>query len=162
MKRPLLFFAFYSFGIFNVLAQAKQDVITGPSGVPQHDGPINKTLNITIGEAGNAVDFDMAPETTPTVVEAAVKQIHAKVKPAAGPVDPAWESIKANYKVPEWFKGVKFGLFMHWGLYSVPAYHNEWYEKHMYAGFSAWHTEHFGPQDKFGYMQIRPAILPMH
>jgi alpha-L-fucosidase len=158
MKRPLLLVALCSFGIFNVLAQARQDSIKGPSGVPQHDGAVNKTLNIGIGEAGNAVDFDMAPETTPTVVASAVKKIHAKVKPAAGPVQPTWESIQVNYKVPEWFKGAKFGLFMHWGLYSVPAYHNEWYEKHMYAGFSTWHTEHFGPQDKFGYKDFIPMF----
>jgi len=160
MKRPLLFIAFCSLGIFNVLAQAKQGIIPGPSGVPRHDDPVNKTLNTAIGEAGNTMNFDMAPETTPTVVEAAVKQIHTKVKPAAGPVKPTWESLQANYKVPEWFKGAKFGLFMHWGVYSVPAYHNEWYEKYMYTNSSIgnWHKEHFGPQDKFGYKDFIPLF----
>lgn len=42
---------------------------------------------------------------------------------AAGPVkyDKTWESIDSR-QVPEWFENAKFGIFIHWGLYSVPAY----------------------------------------
>jgi alpha-L-fucosidase len=40
----------------------------------------------------------------------------------------------------------------------VPAYHNEWYEKHVYAGFADWHAEHVGPQDKFGYKDFIPQF----
>lgn len=54
---------------------------------------------------------------------------------------------------------------MHFGIFTVPAHMNEWYEKFMYAGgedntlkamnnhdsLLTWHTEHFGPPDKFGY-----------
>ncbi|WP_246041141.1 alpha-L-fucosidase, partial [Flavivirga rizhaonensis] len=29
-----------------------------------------------------------------------------------------WESIKANYKDPEWFNKTKFGIFIHWGAYT--------------------------------------------
>ena len=47
---------------------------------------------------------------------------------------------------------------MHWGLYAVPAYHNEWYKKYMYANFADWHREHFGPQDKFGYKDFIPLF----
>lgn len=117
-------------------------------------------MNLAIGEAGNARDFDMAPETNIKVVEAAVAQIPAKVKTAPGPIKPTWESLKETYKVPQWFIGSKFGLFMHWGLFSVPAYHNEWYEKHMYtnSGIGAWHKTHFGPQDKFGYKDFIPLF----
>ncbi|MBP3442296.1 MAG: alpha-L-fucosidase, partial [Clostridia bacterium] len=32
-----------------------------------------------------------------------------------------WESLNSR-KVPEWFEDAKFGIFIHWGLYSVPAY----------------------------------------
>ena len=28
--------------------------------------------------------------------------------------------------VPKWYRDVKFGMFFHWGPYSVPAYMNEW------------------------------------
>ena len=31
-----------------------------------------------------------------------------------GSFKPSWESLK-NYKVPEWYRDAKFGIFMHWG-----------------------------------------------
>ena len=70
-----------------------------------------------------------------------------------GPFEPTWESIKKNYKTPAWFVDAKFGIMMHWGIYSVPAHQSEWYGTHMYnnAEIIKWHTEHFGPPDKFGY-----------
>ena len=42
-----------------------------------------------------------------------------------------WTNVKQN--VPEWFRDAKFGLFFHWGIYSVPAYQNEWYSRNMYV-----------------------------
>ena len=50
---------------------------------------------------------------------------------AAGPFRPDWESLQ-SYKVPEWYKDAKFGIFIHWGVYSVPAFANEWYPRNMY------------------------------
>jgi alpha-L-fucosidase len=121
-------------------------------------------------EGGNSLGFDMAPETSQQVVEDAVKQIPTPMAP--GPVKPSWQSLKENYKVPDWFKGAKFGIFMHFGIFSVPAHATEWYEKFLYAGGDdsvlkvlggndlalganngpnstrAWHAEHFGPIDK--------------
>lgn len=32
-----------------------------------------------------------------------------------------WESVK-THQVPEWYEDCKFGIFIHWGIYSVPAY----------------------------------------
>src|ERR1017187_7734390 len=107
-----------------------------------------------IAEGGNAKDYDMAPETRLAVVDAAVAALPAGLPP--GPYEPTWESLKRNYRVPAWFYEAKFGLFMHWGLYSVPAHHNEWYEKHMYGADRKWHVDHFGPQDKFGYKDFIP------
>ena len=114
--------------------------------------------NNLIADGGNSQGYDMAPETRREVVEAAVAQIPAKLPP--GPFQPTWESLKENYRVPKWFIGTKFGLFLHWGLYSVPAHHNEWYEKHMYSKGAdrQWHVEHFGPQDKFGYKDFIPLF----
>ncbi len=113
--------------------------------------------NTLLGEGGNAsTGYDMAPETRQEIVQAAVEAIKTPLPP--GPFQPTWDSLKANYRVPQWFVGAKFGLFMHWGLYSVPAHHNEWYEKHMYAADRQWHAEHFGPQDKFGYKDFIPQF----
>ena len=115
-------------------------------------------INDAVAEGGNSPGYDMAPETRSEVVDAAVAQIPAKLPP--GTFQPTWESLKDNYRVPQWFIGAKFGLFMHWGLYSVPAHHNEWYEKHMYSSGAdgQWHVERFGPQDKFGYKDFIPLF----
>lgn len=42
-----------------------------------------------------------------------------------------WESI-SQYQIPDWFADAKFGIFIHWGAYSVPAYGSEWYPRRMY------------------------------
>lgn len=77
-----------------------------------------------------------------------------------GPVEPTWDSIKANYKTPDWWRDAKFGIMMHWGLYAVPAHGSEWYALHMYnnADILKWHQEHFGEQDKFGYKDFIPMF----
>ena len=77
-----------------------------------------------------------------------------------GPFKPTWESLE-KAEVPKWFCERKFGIFMHWGLYSVPAYDNEWYSRNMYMkGSPAFehHVKTFGTQDKFGYKDFIPML----
>jgi alpha-L-fucosidase len=86
-----------------------------------------------------------------------------------------WESIKANYKDPEWFNKTKFGIFIHWGAYTVPAYGSEWYPRQMYmdtANFNAQlntgkagpsqeylhHKKNWGDQKTFGYKDFIPMF----
>jgi alpha-L-fucosidase len=97
------------------------------------------------------------PNTTPAVV-ARVASASAAVAP--GPYAPVWDSIRTNYHVPGWFRDAKFGIFMHWGLYAVPAHASEWYAKHMYGNppITEWHTNKFGPLDKFGYKDFIPMF----
>ena len=84
---------------------------------------------------------------------------YAKPKPEVdGPFKPTWASIRDNHHTPAWFNQAKFGIFIHWGLYSIPARINEWYIKHMYTSDVAWHTEHYGPPDKFGYKDFIPLF----
>ncbi|HEX8460285.1 MAG TPA: alpha-L-fucosidase [Segetibacter sp.] len=71
-----------------------------------------------------------------------------------------WESLK-KYQTPEWFKDAKFGIFIHWGVYSVPAYIYEWYPRHMYRQGSPEFKHHvatYGTQDKFGYKDFIPMF----
>lgn len=68
-----------------------------------------------------------------------------------GPFETTWESVAANYHVPEWFMNAKFGIFIHWGPYSVPATGSEWYPRHMYNGLKDSHRNHWGKQSEFGY-----------
>jgi len=42
---------------------------------------------------------------------------------------PTWQSL-SSHPVPQWYQDAKFGIFIHWGVYSVPAYH-EWYVEFM-------------------------------
>ena len=70
-----------------------------------------------------------------------------------GPFRPDWESLK-SYKVPVWYKDAKFGIFIHWGVYSIPAFGSEWYPREMYIKGSEEYQHHiavYGPPDKFGY-----------
>ena len=95
---------------------------------------------------------------TPELVAAALEGI---ASPPAGPFGESWESIGKNYTDPEWFRDAKFGIMMHWGIYSVPAHGSEWYVRYMYggnAGMMQWHTEHFGAPTKFGYKDFLPMF----
>ena len=76
----------------------------------------------------------------------------------AGPYEATWESIAAHYRVPEWFEDAKFGIFMHWGVYTVPAAGSEWYPKHMYNGMLKYHTEKWGNPKDFGYKDFIPLF----
>ena len=61
-----------------------------------------------------------------------------------------WESLK-TYQIPDWFRDAKFGIFIHWGVYSVPAFGSEWYPRNMYEQGSKefkHHIETYGPQKK--------------
>ena len=92
------------------------------------------------------------------MVSAALKDIPT-IPP--GPFQESWESIGANYQDPGWFRDGKFGIMMHWGIYSVPAHGSEWYVRYMYGGNKGimdWHTEHFGPPTKFGYKDFLPMF----
>ena len=44
---------------------------------------------------------------------------------------PDWASL-SKFEAPEWYKDAKFGIFIHWGVYSVPAFGSEWYPREMY------------------------------
>jgi alpha-L-fucosidase len=86
----------------------------------------------------------------------------AKVKQGvgAGPFKSDWDSLRA-YRTPEWFRDAKFGIFIHWGVYSVPGFANEWYSRNMYVpGNKAYehHRKTYGPQDKFGYKDFIPLF----
>ncbi len=77
-----------------------------------------------------------------------------------GPFEPTWESLE-NYVVPQWYLDAKFGIFIHWGVYSVPAFGNEWYPRNMYCEGSRefdHHVQTYGPQSQFGYKDFIPQF----
>ena len=82
----------------------------------------------------------------------------------AGAFRPDWESLRA-YEPPEWYKDAKFGIFIHWGVYSVPAFGSEWYPRDMLRPGSEEYKHHvdtYGAPDKFGYKDFIPMFKAEH
>ena len=86
-----------------------------------------------------------------------------------GPFRADWATL-ATYKQPGWYKDAKFGIFIHWGVYSVPAADSEWYPRNMYrTGESAYKNfqEHFASKDPAekdakGYKDLIPLFRAEH
>ena len=77
-----------------------------------------------------------------------------------GPYKDTWESL-TNMEIPRWFCKDKFGIFIHWGLYSVPAFNNEWYSRNMYVQDMPEYQHHidtYGPHKDFGYKDFIPMF----
>ena len=73
---------------------------------------------------------------------------------------PEWPSLQ-QVGVPAWYRDGKFGIFIHWGPYAVPAFGGEWYPRQMYLEGSdefRHHRETYGPQDVFGYKDFIPLF----
>jgi alpha-L-fucosidase len=74
--------------------------------------------------------------------------------------EPTWESL-SQCRIPEWFRKAKFGIFIHWSIYSVPAMFDEWYPRRMYQKDSViyeGHCETYGID--FGYKDFIPTEKP--
>lgn len=95
---------------------------------------------------------------------------------AKGPVEGSDESLIAHYHCPEWFRNAKFGIYMHWGLNTVPGFDGH-YARRMYwsrepdaslrkniiLGYRngatkvyQYHVKHFGHPSRFGYKDFIP------
>jgi alpha-L-fucosidase len=83
---------------------------------------------------------------------------------SSGPFQQNWESLQ-QFRSPEWFKDAKFGIYYHWGIYSVPAFMTEWYPHWMYrVGRPEYehHIKTYGSLDKFGYKDFVPMFKAEH
>jgi len=83
---------------------------------------------------------------------------------AAERFQPTWESLSSN-PIPEWLKDAKFGVYTHWGVYSVPAHGGPDYVRNLYEGattdkkgVSSYHTQKYGPLKDFGYKDFIPLF----
>ncbi len=79
-----------------------------------------------------------------------------------------WESLQ-THKDPEWLKDAKFGIYFHWGVYSVAAHKNEWYSYYMYRtqdelgapdadSVRDFHIKNYGPLEEFSYRNFIPMF----
>ncbi len=79
---------------------------------------------------------------------------------ANGKYKDTWDSL-SNYTVPQWYRDAKFGIFIHWGVYSVPAFGSEWYSRNMYIQGSKefeHHIKTYGAHKDFGYKDFIPMF----
>ena len=77
------------------------------------------------------------------------------VKPSK--FEPTIESLQ-QYESPKWFRDAKFGIYLHWGPYSV-AEQGEWYARRLYEENRPeykYHLEHYGHPSEFGYKDLIP------
>jgi alpha-L-fucosidase len=86
-----------------------------------------------------------------------------------GPYRADWATL-VNYQQPQWYKDAKFGIFIHWGVYSVPAAASEWYPREMYRpGSDAYKDYHArftasepAQKDVKGYKDFIPQFRAEH
>ncbi len=90
--------------------------------------------------------------------------------------EPNWESLAGHNEEPDWIKDAKFGIYFHWGVYTVPAYGSEWYPRWMHISDDStrWnqgttnvdvrksiynhHLKTYGHPSKFGYHDFIPMF----
>jgi len=74
---------------------------------------------------------------------------------AQGSFKPTWESLQ-QYKVPEWFRNAKFGIWAHWGPQCQPE-QGDWYARFMYAEGNReykWSTQNYGHPSEYGFKDV--------
>lgn len=107
----------------------------------------------------------IAQSTAPVYNQARKKLLAENARIVAeGPFHPDWKSL-GNYKIPEWYQDAKFGIFIHWGVYSVPAFGSEWYPRNMYQKGSPEYQHQVsthGSETAFGYKDYIPMFRAQH
>jgi alpha-L-fucosidase len=75
----------------------------------------------------------------------------------------SWNSLQ-RHEIPQWFKDSKFGIYTHWGVYSVPATgpNGSWYPHNMYKKGTEqydYHVANYGLPSEFGYKDFIPMFM---
>ncbi|WP_333769886.1 alpha-L-fucosidase [Streptomyces sp. IBSBF 2435] len=92
--------------------------------------PSRRSLLAAAGAAATAGLLRFAPDAAAT--------------DGPGSYTASWSSVDQHPPAPAWFQDAKFGIYYHWGVFSVPAFGNEWYPRNMYIGGSAENQHHIG------------------
>ena len=62
--------------------------------------------------------------------------------------EPTWASIDSR-PLPSWYDEAKLGIFVHWGVFSVPSFSSEWFwhdwQMSKLPGIAEWMQENFKP-----------------
>ncbi|GAA1382978.1 alpha-L-fucosidase [Catellatospora chokoriensis] len=84
----------------------------------------------------------------------AASPAHAAI-PGPTSYSETWTSVNQHPAAAEWFQDAKFGIYFHWGVFSVPAFANEWYPRNMYFSGSSENNHH---RNTYG----DPSTWPYH
>jgi alpha-L-fucosidase len=85
-----------------------------------------------------------------------IAQAQSFTDAAPGPFKPDWESLKAQYQAPDWFRDAKFGIWAHWSAQCVPEA-GDWYARQMYIQGHKQYDDHlarFGHPADSGFMEM--------
>lgn len=88
-----------------------------------------------------------------SVAQAPIRPGNEPVAP--GKFEPTWQSL-SQYKVPDWFRNAKFGIWAHWGP-QCQAEQGDWYARGMYeegSNYYKWHVAHYGHPSKAGFKEM--------
>jgi len=111
----------------------------------------------TWGNARLAATYSSVLALMGALAPAVAAEPPLKLARVAGPFKPTADSLK-SYRVPDWFRDAKFGIWSHWGPQAVPRA-GDWYARNMYIWGSPQynhHVKHYGHPSKFGYKDIIP------
>jgi len=77
----------------------------------------------------------------------------------------SWDSLAKHEAAPKWYQDAKLGIYLHWGVYSVPAFGTEWYPRNMHFKHRKeykHHIEKYGELNDFGYHDFVPQFKGEH
>jgi alpha-L-fucosidase len=128
--------------------------------------PLAPTLGVK-----SALEIDREWQQSVAKYDAERNRLAAQAERQAndGPFRPDWATL-VKYQPPQWYQDAKFGIFIHWGVYSVPAAQSEWYPREMYhPGEVAYKNfrEHYAStdpaqKDAKGYKDLIPLFRAEH
>jgi alpha-L-fucosidase len=152
MKKPFLW--------HSLLLLLAAPLLFAQSGTPP--GTASDPLAPTLG-VKSAAEVDREWQQSVSKYDAERNRLLAENEKQAndGPYRPDWGTLM-KYEQPQWYKDAKFGIFIHWGVYSVPAAENEWYPRNMYRpneGAYKNFRQHFANGDESkGYKDLIPLF----
>ncbi|HSI09772.1 MAG TPA: alpha-L-fucosidase [Rariglobus sp.] len=109
------------------------------------------TTALALGGTSLALADSAIPSTaTPSVI---VSTADEPVAP--GKFQPTWQSLE-QYRAPEWFRDLKFGIWAHWGPQCQPEA-GDWYARGMYEEGKGQYKSHlaaYGHPSKSGFKDV--------
>lgn len=113
----------------------------------------------------NLLNGQEMPEANKKAYEDQLKKIEAGVK--AGPYKADWEDLEKHQAAPEWFLDGKFGIYFHWGVYTVAGVH-AWYMREIHLPEDdrkselKYHKETYGDPSEYPYHNFVPEFNAKH